>query len=735
MGGAPSKVADEIRDTFEDAVDDFNRAIAEQNVGQGTEVLASSASGDYVQGYNNGTGKYTNYSLPAWKASADDTAALLARMHETMNEEDGEVQEELDKEQAMEHRDNLRPRNLFGKFFTWFEPTDHYGAHGTALELFFRIITRLLGLWFFFIPFAIAMMAVNDIEGNNGEVKHTGGFIVSTSTGAFKFGDIPEWQPIIDMIFFIFIPAFALIYLDIHMEIVARNNDRDAITPADFAVHVYFGNKEVVENMAEKQKELGEWFEEKFGPVVYVSLGMRVGEMEELVARRHDLLEDLHEAQVCAKSTETPSEKQLAKIQKIKGKIKVVEEKMDHPDLAVSHEWTGHAFVTFKQSVDADKCFKKLNPGVWRRLINLICPCCFEKPSFHGVTLIANRAVEPDNVIWKNLRFTQKEARLQSLRIAGATFGLVALSAGVLVALAVGKQSLNESADNTKFDPNDPTSVAIRALSVLTSLSVTAINSALVIVINKMTKFERRHFEEDLEGSLLLRLALAQIVNTVLIVFLVYIDDEDKWYEPGGMAQQIFYICLTNAFLPDIATLLNPKLIIGRCKGRSARTQTYLNRLYEPPPLHLGEWYANLLKTVSIPMFYGAMVPATHLITFFALLSTGFACRVSFASILRKPVPMRQGPTRKVRKVFWLLLFFHYLISATVYKWDPYWITVPIILAIIYILPFNVVGRWLAGNLLFTLEDATWKPELQKYICPWGDTENIAHSIAGVDGQ
>jgi hypothetical protein len=65
------------------------------------------------------------------------------------------------------------------------------------------------------------------------------------------------------------------------------------------------------------------------------------------------------------------------------------------------------------------------------------------------------------------------------------------------------------------------------------------------------------------QSSLAVKTIIAQLVNTILIPILVnqFVKINNKYYGKGGIDEEIFYIGITNSFLPPIIKIIDPKYI------------------------------------------------------------------------------------------------------------------------------------------------------------------------------
>lgn len=66
------------------------------------------------------------------------------------------------------------------------------------------------------------------------------------------------------------------------------------------------------------------------------------------------------------------------------------------------------------------------------------------------------------------------------------------------------------------------------------------------------------------QTSLALKSTLAQLINSILIPMIVNYFVKSKIYEAGGLAEDIFMLGITNAFISPAIKIFDPSFIINR---------------------------------------------------------------------------------------------------------------------------------------------------------------------------
>jgi hypothetical protein len=110
-------------------------------------------------------------------------------------------------------------------------------------------------------------------------------------------------------------------------------------------------------------------------------------------------------------------------------------------------------------------------------------------------------------------------------------------------------------------------------------------------------------------------------MNTAVVVIIVNYDWEESWFVPGGLAVDMFYIILANAFFQPVFYFFNPWHVIKKIRQKRAEKNEYLNQgdanmLFEGPPVDMAQRYATVMKTFIVTLVYAPLLPAGLLISF-----------------------------------------------------------------------------------------------------------------------
>ncbi|CAM9493483.1 unnamed protein product [Ectocarpus sp. 4 AP-2014] len=214
------------------------------------------------------------------------------------------------------------------------------------------------------------------------------------------------------------------------------------------------------------------------------------------------------------------------------------------------------------------------------------------------------------------------------------------------------------------------------AIKILAVMSVVIVNTLLTSVMGKLAKFERHVSLSDFTSTVTAKLALAQFLNTALIVIIVnagytggglgfmqdlgvlageYNDFERSWYATVGVA--VAMTMLINVVVPHATTLVGEIIVnpIKRLfKRRSVATQAQMNGLYKPPKFDMESRYAFLLQAclfafdvLGVSLLYSGGIPIIYLFASFSF-ATNFVIDKFWIIKLAQQPPMYTAALAKM---------------------------------------------------------------------------------------
>lgn len=282
---------------------------------------------------------------------------------------------------------------------------------------------------------------------------------------------------------------------------------------------------------------------------------------------------------------------------------------------------------------------------------------------------------EPDDVNWENVNIRGKDWYVRSVH---AWLGLGA-GLGVGAAIQIVFEQLREDARAEVIDADIRAAAvgesvtddgSIGALTAFSGFMIVAINVSLQYLAKVLTRYQRFHTRTNFEASLTLKIFIAQVVNTAIVPITssrcdrdVGTEGECLWYAPGGLIESAFYLQLFNAFLPDLIAYLDFAGKSREAMAKHAKTQDMAELAMEPTEFILAEKYAATLKTVSLAVIYGPVLPISYFIALCGLCITYCSDKYIALRRARKPVRMKTQGTLYVVMGMRVLAFTQLMIS------------------------------------------------------------------------
>ena len=152
--------------------------------------------------------------------------------------------------------------------------------------------------------------------------------------------------------------------------------------------------------------------------------------------------------------------------------------------------------------------------------------------------------------------------------------------------------------------PTGTPTVAPQVLSVVFSLSTAITNLLLKLTNRVLTGRERHGTSRARELSTFNKLATAYLLNSVLVPLLVYsfpIFVSQAWYENGGAVASAV-ILLAADIVSGVGRCIQFPQLFKRfvLAPLTVHSQRKLNKLWEPPPMFIGELYAQIRSSTPV---------------------------------------------------------------------------------------------------------------------------------------
>jgi len=551
-------------------------------------------------------------------------------------------------------------KNEHGKSLLIHAPLKDLGRAGTGIELFFRTLR-----WLFIVLVIATCLGCVSLAANLEYNKHVNTPIVVTTIGPCCKTSPSELraQSIPWFITFLLFLLF-LYWLRYKQRQVAHSVDRRYITTGDYSVEVR--NIPLLAN----ESALYQFFEQ-YGRVSQVQIGFRCSGYVRLFERwkKHDvelaetrvglalLAEQGHALDSARAAT------RAAKIDTLQNEMIDLESEMARLQ-AVELISSGAAFVIFETEAGRRACLKAHHLSAWTRFLEMIGWTTKHARFGDSVDLSVVPAPEPSDVFWENLEVGPHEVRKRSLYTLLVAMGMIGTSLVLLLLLTRSKDS--QIALLKRTGATLAASTYTRGVSLVAAVVVTAVNSFLRIAINQLTVLERHDTKSDYEESYFIKLSLAYVLNQSLLILIVS-PNPSTWFVEGGVYAQAFYIILANAIVPELFKVVRLDTIFKRyVMGTFVKSQAKLEELWQPPEASLGEFYAGLLKTVTLGLLYAPAMPVVWFITTSTIIIKYWSTKYALLRVCRQPPTLDEGLSEVFRELLSFVLLGSVIIEAVV---------------------------------------------------------------------
>lgn len=129
--------------------------------------------------------------------------------------------------------------------------------------------------------------------------------------------------------------------------------------------------------------------------------------------------------------------------------------------------------------------------------------------------------------------------------------------------IILGLSGLKESQKNTKDFLSYVLSLVISAVIPGINFVISSKESFNLVILNLLTKLERNESYTHEQNSIGFKTVVASLINSILIPIAMAFYKANI-FGIEGLADDIFFIALTNAFLPSILALVNPAYLVAR---------------------------------------------------------------------------------------------------------------------------------------------------------------------------
>ena len=607
--------------------------------------------------------------------------------------------------------------------FPLFRSTDQLKELGSSFPLYFHMVKLMLishMVCFFFA--CLPCMIENRIAGRVGEWGSNYSFNLITPASFGTKEEISIWQPILHVIVCIFLMLFYLYILKTIQE-KSIEIDIQTTTPSDFTLFLKNLPKEYT--IEELTKHITENFCDNKNIIVNVARAYDIGEYfqcEEECTKWELKLNFL--LKYYEKYNREPKQSHCFKkfpyesVESCNEMIESYSKKLYfyYNELIIKKS-TQFAFVTFNSQISTREIAK-----LWEKsFIDSFLKCiCNRKPPkiflFKDSYIKARIACESPDVNWENLGVTKLKKIF--IRTTTLILNLFLMVTTFLILYYALDWKRNQNAKN-KYGSLEN----LRGATALAAVVATLINIFISKLLRVFSALEKHRSWSSCKISVMNRIVSFTFTNTIFLLIMLYSLPDNQWFVEGGLVYSVFWLQISNAFVPPLVYLVNPsyqyqKFIRYWVRRKSEAkllqmTQREANDLFKGPEVDLADRFGNIIKTCFLSFFFAPISPIGPAIGIFALLVEAGVFNFMLVRIHCRPRAYNGKLVINAVQMFpWVILVYSVGILVFFYflRRDVYWLLyIAVILASINLVAsrFYYQLPWLKDRTIEKLKELT----------------------------
>ena len=414
----------------------------------------------------------------------------------------------------------------------------------------------------------------------------------------------------------------------------------------------------------------------------------------------------------------------LSQIEKEKVEIeKGIADLMKASEDINQNNFSGVAFISFNTLKEQEDFLSQFPSNIFSYFIKYIkdlkyifCFCCFKKNL--KTNLSANKAPEPEDVIYENLEYSYIERNFRTFIVYIISLVLIIICFGIYIGINILQDKINDKAIH-------------KILSYIISLINTCVSSALnyifQMILDFLTKMEKQYTMTEYYRSYSVKLTLFSFFTSAVVPLICELIKNSDGYQI--LISNMLMMFLVNAFVTPIMWTMNFTYFLKKFRiymierkvdpdSRHNMTQRELNDLYELPSMSISYKYSYLAKTLLMTFLYIPIFPLGIVISLVGFILGYLLEKFNYAHMYKRPEMLNHKLcvfyVNHLDVIFFVYAIGDYIFMHNAYKNEIIPLVKIIIFGIITIIPYS---KFLKRNYIGMLESDISKKEYKdKYF-------------------
>ena len=404
---------------------------------------------------------------------------------------------------------------------------------------------------------------------------------------------------------------------------------------------------------------------------------------------------------------------------------KQLEQEEQNAELVNENNFTGYMFISFDTIKDKELFLSQYPHNFFHMILYylknikyyLFC-CCLPEETMKRFRkskgIDAYDPPEPEDVIWENFKYTERERRTRVILIFLLCIVIMAISLGIVFGLTFVQDILYQN-DKEQGGKNIFLKYLI-SLAIIIVISI--INAIFQVVLEYVTHFEKQISRSNEILSASIKISIFTFLNSAIIpliskhLVLIAKEDEDDYYEKDFRIRErnnlfiddMFVFFIVNAIFTPLLWTVNfihifrfiQRKRIERSKKPDKNhfmKQRDLNKLYLYQDMKIAYKYSYLFKTTAMCLFLMPIFPVGFIIAFIGFIFAYYIEKYSFTHLYRRPQMLDEIVSKTYADFFVVLLFIggigDYIFLHNVYDSKKWQLLNIILFGVLIIIPYT----------------------------------------------